>query len=296
MSGNKIGDRLFTTKTGDIQYLVIPKCGCTFIKNVLWKIDNKLDYHTPNRIHDAKFFRVSDFGLTEKDILKGHYAFTVIRNPVDRFFSLYQDKVIGDGYKRYIPLRKTLVEKYNLLENPISISDHRRNCQIFIRWIGLNLKAGMDFKPESHWSPQSYRKGIMKSLHLKLLLVDELEEQLEFLLRPIMPSIGDLLKNVEKNRSKYNFSKQEIITKDIRQQINYIYKEDLNLFKHVKNTWLNINFENNNQEQIPTYPLNVDELKPVSLQDSLRLPREKGSAEAPPFSASFKTETICASE
>src|SRR5690554_6581898 len=104
--------RIFSTfRYKEIQYLVIPKCGCTYIKNFLWKIDFQSDYADPTRVHDEDrvFARASDNSYTAKTIRENPYSFTVLRNLVDRFLSLYFDKVIGEGYRRFVPLKKVLV-------------------------------------------------------------------------------------------------------------------------------------------------------------------------------------------
>lgn len=248
-------NQLLTTATVPLRYLVVPKCACTFVKNLIWKIDATTTSNKVNRIHDYKFLRASDLGLTENDIAREQYAFTIIRNPIDRFFSLYCDKVVGEGHKHYIPLRKILIMKYGLMENPSSIKEHRRNCHILIRWIGLNLKTDIDFKAEAHWTPQIYRKKIMLSCDLKLLTVDDLERQLKFLMQPIIPNIGELVEsfeNFEKNKSKFNYSRQQVITKDLRKEINLIYKDDQNLYRVVKNGWSQVNFSNYPEGQIPS--------------------------------------------
>jgi hypothetical protein len=124
MSGLKFHtSRLFTSRRYPIHYLVIPKCGCTFIKNVLWHLENDASHGNALRIHDDDnyFQRADALGLTAEQIIMREHAFTVVRNPIDRFFSLYSDKVVGKGHARFVPLRKVLVDNHGLRPDVTSV-------------------------------------------------------------------------------------------------------------------------------------------------------------------------------
>lgn len=256
MSQISITNRLFTIRQANVRYLVIPKCACTFVKNVLWRLEHSSGYSTPLRIHDAdeKFLRVSDLGLTIEDIAKEDFAFTVIRNPVDRFFSLYTDKVIGEGHKNYVPLRAVLTTKYGLNIKPVTIEDHTRNCEILVSWIQRNLTDEIDLQKDAHWTPQSYRKNIIKSCRLKLLLVNDLKRHMKLLLHPIAPNISDLMQEVEENKSRRSFPKGAVLTTELRKKINSVYGEDRKLFLYTRDAWEKIETSHLTYKHIPRYP------------------------------------------
>lgn len=76
----------FVDRDNRVAYLNIPKCGCTTIKAVVCGFEGgenptKLDYEpyrrTVKEIEDAKIYR-----------------FTFVRNPVSRFMSFYNDKIV----------------------------------------------------------------------------------------------------------------------------------------------------------------------------------------------------------
>ncbi|MEO0358853.1 MAG: sulfotransferase family 2 domain-containing protein, partial [Pseudomonadota bacterium] len=104
--------KLFSISRYPIRYMVTPKCGCTFIKNLMWRLEHGSFYHSPMTIHDKDetFLRAADFGLTEDQVRGEDFAFMAVRKPVDRFFSLYAEKVIGQGWQRFVPLRQVLVD------------------------------------------------------------------------------------------------------------------------------------------------------------------------------------------
>ena len=232
-------NRLFTISSYPIRYLVIPKCACTFTKNLLWFLENRMMHDNPRRVHDddAQFIRASDLNLSREQLLREEYAFSVLRNPVDRFFSLYTDKVVGNGYRRYVPLRTTLASKYGLKTESLSAADHTRNCEILIDWLEENLRSEVDLPKEAHWTPQSYREGIIREFDLKILLVGQLNQQLSTLLHPLIPEIDEVLSSLEQNRSTKPFPKGEILKPSLRKKINAVYSRDRELFELTKEAW-----------------------------------------------------------
>ncbi|PVH27240.1 sulfotransferase family 2 domain-containing protein [Pararhodobacter oceanensis] len=226
---SELAHRLFSTNSlPEIQYLVIPKCGCTFVKNLLWRIDHQGDHEKPNRIHDADhvFPRASDHGYSDGDIRNNEFAFTVFRNPVDRFFSLYFDKVVGAGSSRFVPLRQVLLDGYGLIGDPASIDEHRKNCMILLDWIELNLKGETELSPDPHWTPQGWRMDVIKRFDLKILMLSGVENSIKNLLLPVLPNARELIQGIERNKSNKTIGRDELLSADIDRRIGEIYGHD----------------------------------------------------------------------
>lgn len=238
----KLGARLFALDSPRVYYLVIPKCGCTFVKNVLWFIANSKFYHSPRRIHDADdlFLRASDVERDLTNVFRAPTAFTVLRNPVDRLLSLYFDKVAGAGRKEYVPLYDVLVRQRSLIPNPCTIRDHRYNLECMTEWIAENLQTGVDLRPEAHWTPQSYRSNIMREFDLGVLTVDDLTAGLELIFSRYVPNIRDVLAGAEMNRSDRDFRKGDIMTDALRRKVNSIYTVDRAMYRSAKAHWKNL--------------------------------------------------------
>lgn len=248
-------NRLFTTHKVPLRYLVIPKCGCTFVKNLLWRLEHGADHAVPLRVHDddSQFLRADALGLTE-DVIRGEqHAFTVVRNPVDRFFSLYTDKVIGPGWKRYVPLRETLAKGYGLNPEASSVADHQANCEILIDWLARNLRDEVDLPKEAHWTPQSYREGLMRAFDLKLLVLNDVTAQLACLSRDIVPDIATTLSGLEANRSAKPVQKGAVLVPELRKKINAVYKQDRALFQAAKAAWEGLDPATSPGTDIPRY-------------------------------------------
>lgn len=187
----------------EIFYLPIAKSGSTFTKNVLWMIEHGACYPHPKLIHrsNEKFRRASEAGASLDDIRNSETAFTVFRDPVSRFKSLYFDKVVGAGAARFAPLRDHLTKHHDLRLPIESDDDHRWNMRVLAEFIHLNLLGKRGLRINPHWTPQSRRTKLMAALDLKVFVSDHLDEQMRFLLRPVLPNIDDVLAIAERNRS-----------------------------------------------------------------------------------------------
>lgn len=238
-AGHDIAHRLFTIRAYPIRYLVIPKCGCTFVKNLLWRLEHGTPHADQLRIHDADegFLRASALGLSREAILAEEHAFTIVRNPVDRFFSLYADKVIGEGHRNFVPLRKVLQESHGLDVEAQTPAEHSRNCEILADWLERNLREKIDLKPESHWTPQSYRYNVMAHFNLKILVLPDLERQLGLLLGDLVPDLDAVMAEIDQNRTRGRLVKGEILTPEIRKKVNAVYARDREFFVLARDRW-----------------------------------------------------------
>ena len=231
-------ERLLTCRNLPIRYLFIPKCGCTFVKNLIWKLDYGDIYSNQSRIHDVmdEFTRASDLGLSIDQIRREEHGFVVIRNPIDRFLSLYFDKVVGTGFSRYLPLRSTL-ESHGLYVGASSASEHLRNCMIMIGWIEENLTSVNELPRDAHWTPQHWRGEIIKSFDLKPIPLANLSARLTVLLSDLIPDIGSTLVGMEKYATNSGDRKDAILDAKLRSHINRVYHRDRELYEKVRQKW-----------------------------------------------------------
>ena len=231
--------RLYTTHEFPVRYLAIPKCGCTFMKNVLWKIDFGEYYEDPKLIHkmDEKLLRCNAIGLSESDIRDEEYAFTIVRDPVDRFFSLYVDKIVGNGRKDFPPVAKLLSKNYGLNLDANSVLEHARNCWILLSWISSSLDDSAEIPKNPHWTPQAYRLGIISAFNLHLLTLDGLNSQLNILLGGLIPNLQEILDHAERNAPSLKLDKTKILSEELVGAIRSIYADDLRNYQFARTRW-----------------------------------------------------------
>ena len=222
-----------------IRYLDIPKCGCTFIKNLFWRLDHGESYANPPRIHERTrdFARLDQFGLTVDEVCTEPYCFVVLRNPLDRFLSLYFDKVIGDGYRKFVPLRSTLRDNHSLNVDAKTPQDHTRNCHILIDWIEANLSTGNEMGRDVHWTSQYARIRTIRSFDMKVLSLNGLDDSLTMLLSPILPDIKNTLGNLERYTTNSKEMKSQILNAALKDRIHQIYRRDRENFDKLHDVW-----------------------------------------------------------
>jgi hypothetical protein len=230
--------RLLSCRALPIRYLFIPKCGCTFVKNLIWRLDHGQAYHDPKRIHDVMegFARASAFGLDEAAIRAEEHAFTILRNPVDRFLSLYFDKVVGSGWEKYVPLRAVLM-RHGLNPEAQTPEEHRRNVMIMIDWIEVNLAGENELPREAHWTPQWYRSDVMRGFDLKLLTLTNLDQRLAFLLGDLVPGIGGIMAEMERYATNSKERKDQVLDQKAKARINHVYRRDREIFERLRDLW-----------------------------------------------------------
>lgn len=247
--------RLFTVPGGALFYLVIPKCGCTFVKNVLWEIHHGTRHPKPKRIHDADdaFLRAPAVVQNDKDVIQSERAFVVLRNPIDRFLSLYFDKVIGDGWQTYVPLRQTLIDHYGLDPAPATLHQHRENCARLVRFLADNLGDGAHLPREAHWTPQSDRQNIMKRFDLKILLTDQLTDHMNSLLAGLNPHYAQIVARAEQYGSGRQALGRSVLHLETRKRINTLYARDRSIYKSARGLWHPLKSRGDCLEQIPRY-------------------------------------------
>lgn len=232
-------ESLLSCKALPIRYLVIPKCGCTFVKNLLWRLDHGESYVNPPRIHERTrdFARVAQFNLTVDEVRAEEHCFVVLRNPVDRFLSLYFDKVMGQGYRKFVPLRAVLRDNHGLNIDPLTPEDHLRNCHILIDWIEENLARPNEIGRDPHWTPQHFRMETIRAFDMKVLMLSGLDASLTMLLSDIVPDIAQILGNLERYTTNSDGMKNKVLDQSMRDRINQVYKRDQENYDRLRMVW-----------------------------------------------------------
>lgn len=231
--------RLLMCRSPQIFYLPIAKSGSTFVKNVLWAIENGTQHPHPKLIHrnNEKFLRASESGATVEDVRTSEAAFVVFRDPISRFLSLYFDKVVGDGANRFVPLRDHLIRKHHLKPLAESDDDHRWNTRALAEFINLNLLENGGLRANPHWTPQSRRSSLIAAVDLKVVISDQMDEQLRFMLRPVLPNIDDVLSSAERNRSKKVEKRSGLLETETMRLVKEIYAMDSAIYRVARDEW-----------------------------------------------------------
>ena len=235
-------ESLLSCRTLPIRYLVIPKCGCTFIKNLIWRLDHGEDYANPPRIHERTrdFARVAQFNLTLEEVRAEPCSFVVLRDPIDRFLSLYFDKVVGEGYRKFVGLRAVLRDNHGLNVEAETPDEHRANCHIMIDWIEENLTKPNEIGRDPHWTPQAYRMETIRAFDMKVLPLSNLDSHLTLLLSDVVPDLPGILGKLERYTTNSKDRKDQTLDPALKARIAQVYARDLANHEKLKDVWRQI--------------------------------------------------------
>jgi hypothetical protein len=203
-------------------YYQITKCGCTFIKTLINQIDGRPHDATPEKIKWAN---------------DGTLAFVVVRDPIDRFLSLYFDKLLtGPSLMAKDFKRRGLVNS-----DAATVPQHEKNCLRALGRIKQTVDARILSQMNVHWRPQIYRLHKISKLNVHMLTLDGLTWQMEHLLQN---HCSDLAAQVatcgRQNISPKPIAPSLLKTTAIREQISSIYAADEAIYADVNRHWANI--------------------------------------------------------
>ncbi len=225
----------------DVYYLHIAKSGSTFLKNLFYYLDHGHSHPAGNRIHGEPELLRARAEDAER-IRASKHAFAVIRDPMERFLSVYFDKIYGEGPLNFPDLRAFFTDEVGLdLSDDLDIGGHRRNCHLLIDWFAENLAGRTDQPVNFHWRRQSRRLKRVESLELELLTLDGLDWQLPLLLEEVLPDIREAMAAVQaRNISYAPVDKAAVVDEALRAKVDEVYAADRRLYDRATRRWARI--------------------------------------------------------
>jgi len=204
------------------KYHQITKCGCTFTKTLINQLDGRSSTAHPIKIDWSS---------------GGPPAFVIIRNPIDRFISLYFDKILrgSSGIGRKF-LNRHLVDR-----DAASLMAHQLNCLQSLGWINSTITGRSSEPTNYHWRPQVRRLHKISKMDVHVLTLDGLSWQLPYLLRGCCPNISDVMKRVGmRNVSPKPCDASQLASQKLRKQISRIYADDERVYSEANRHWAKI--------------------------------------------------------
>jgi hypothetical protein len=228
-----------TTDRYPLFYLKITKCGCTYLVNLLHALDHGVPHPAAGRVHSHEEDFVKAGLLPDAVVATSPYAFAVVRDPVDRFLSLYFDKIADTSNENDEGMRRRVVRVAGLSVGPgVSLEGHRDNCLKVLDFFEANLAGRTKGGVNPHWQRQVARLRRARDFPLKVLTLDGLTWQLPTLLAPLIPDISERMAAVRsRNTSKKPFNRAEIETPELAQRVHSIYAADLDIYRRARADW-----------------------------------------------------------
>ncbi|MEO0999511.1 MAG: sulfotransferase family 2 domain-containing protein [Pseudomonadota bacterium] len=229
---------LFTTRRYPVFYLAITKCGCTYLKNLFYHLDHDALHADPHGIHDHGTELVRAGEVAPEVVRASPFAFTVVRDPVDRFLSLYFDKIHAPGRPGLGKAQAAVAARGLDLTPGIGAEAHRRNCRILIEWLEDNLAFRTDLPVNPHWRRQASRVKRVEALELAHLTLGGLDWQLPAFLGPAIPELDRHMAAVRiRNEVPRPVAKEDVLDEALVAEINRVYAQDREMHDAARAAW-----------------------------------------------------------
>ncbi len=235
---------LYTTRTYPIYYLSITKCGCTFLKSLLYALDFGEEHPDGIHLHRKERGLIRADDIAPETVRASPYAFVVLRDPATRYVSFYLDKIWGEGPTNFPEIRDRLeADGVVDLARDLDVEGHRANVMRLLEWTSRSL-AG---EPEEvlvaggryhHWRAQTGRLRRARHFPLTHLTLEGLDWQLPLLLKPVIPDLAERMAAVtERNRSPRPVPLREIADEATSAAIRARYQRDARLHARATGVW-----------------------------------------------------------
>ncbi len=232
-------DQFYTLREYPIFMCTLTKSGCTFLKNLFYYIDQGALHPLGDFIHldESKLLRASEVDVPM--INKSPYVYMVIRDPVDRFLSLYYEKIYGQEAGSMDWFRMEIGNSIGMnFDEGLSLSEHQENAMKLIAWLKKNLSGETNIKPDFHWRRQVAKWRRVSGFEPKLLVLEDLKRQLPHLLSPVLPDIVEKMQAIKsRNISPKPFSYQETRTEELVESVRKVYNQDFKLVEGARANW-----------------------------------------------------------
>ncbi len=218
---------------------VVRKSGCTYIKNLFYYLNTGELHPLGDQIHkdEKSLLRASEEDV--EDILNSPYVSIVLRNPVNRFLSLYYDKIYNPYDKSIFWFREEIGLELGMNFDPdLDIEGHKKNTLILIDWIGKNIEGETEFFKDFHWRPQYWMYRRIKPFNPDIIPLELLGEALPMKIGEVVPDIREAMEAVRaKNKSPKPFSYDDIRSWPVTKRVRAVYAQDYALHKQGMRRW-----------------------------------------------------------
>ncbi len=213
-----------------LAYVLNPKAACTLVLHFLFFANHNYRYFDIARIHSSKtaLFRLQGAELDAR-VLQRYFAlsperFTVVRDPLRRFVSGFNEKILLGYDTDYLDIRDFITVHHDVDLSPEA--DPARTCLAFARWMASDNRL---LSNDPHFRPQSrnIKAGSRFSIDTVLRLEDR-EAVVAFFARWIGPEKARWFTTLDFNVQKYSID--DFISDELRDIVRHLYAEDYERF------------------------------------------------------------------
>lgn len=244
-------DQLFLSRKYRVGVFTITRNASAFLKNLIYVMDHNRPHAEALNIHDHNDTLPRGEELSDEE---GHsyLNFTVVRNPVDRFFSFYFSRLVGREQYKHEWIHDAVKADGGPQMRPISLEEHRTYCAFLVGWVERTLKGETAEKPNPLWMPQRVRVNTARAIRAKILTVEDLTAQLHMLLGDRVPGLdGYLAKTPRPRHNDRLFPQKELETDTVLEALHRIYAFDLEIWRRARDAWQTVDMSTPGADYVP---------------------------------------------
>lgn len=244
-------DQLFLSRKHRIGVFTLTRNASAFLKNLMYVMDHNRSHADSLNIHDHNddLPRGEELSDEEGDI---YLTFTVVRNPIDRFFSFYFSRLVGREQYKFEWIHDAVKADGGPQMRPISLDEHRRYCEFLVGWIDRTLKGETAEQPNPLWMPQRVRVNTARAIQAKVLTVEGLNDQLFMLLGNRVPDFEKHLAGTPRPRHQDRlFPQEELETDTVLEGLNRIYAVDMEIWRRTRAAWDAVDMSEPDADRVP---------------------------------------------
>jgi len=220
----------------DLNAVVMAKSGCSYVRNLTYALDHGRVYADPANIDRDNVLLTTQ--KSAKDMADG-VNFVTLRHPISRFFSLYFDKIWGQGDSSFAWVAEALSDNRRFRTGEaLTIEEHHDNCCRLLGFLETRFDAA---KPETlnpHWRPQYLRANQAADYGFYGVQLDDFSRQITKLANGRIRGLeAALALSTYRNHSTKPVSPDTIVSPWIVDRIETLYAEDVALYERVSIGW-----------------------------------------------------------
>ena len=230
------GVNTLTTHTQNLNIIAMQKAGCTYLRNLTYLLDHGRTHPDPSMIasDSALAYRIK----SPQELSRGVNVI-VLRDPFARFFSLYFDKVWGEGEHAFPWIAKQIAKNRRFRKDRIlSEAEHHDNC---CRLLGFLQQRFEEREPEDlnpHWRPQSVKANSVIGKGFTPLTLENFDTQILAVSKGRIKGLEDAISmRAFRNETAKPISSSDLMSPWIKERLQALYAEDIALVERCKADW-----------------------------------------------------------
>ncbi len=227
---------VLTTHTQNFNIVTMQKAGCTYLRNLTYRLDHGRAHPEPGAI--AADGCLAHASKTE-DALSSGVSVIVLRDPYARFFSLYFDKVWGESQQAFPWIAKQLSKNRRFrASRELSEAEHHDNCCRFIGYLEKRFKERPVEDLNPHWQPQIVKAKRAARFGLIPVMLEDFDAQITQISEGRIKGLEEALaEGAHRNATEKPIAPEALLSPWIKERLQALYAEDIALVDRVRAGW-----------------------------------------------------------